>query len=898
MERAADYSGRVLAGYRLGRRLGQGARSAVYDAVGPDGRVVLKVFDVEPTDDASKWEWMRRDAEAVLAVGHRNIARVLDVQHLSGNPPVAAQEHLSGQTLEAHLVHPEMRLRVHRAVRIARQVLLALHAGHGVDVIHRSISPSNVFLVAVPGDMDFAKVLDYGLVRALTGEEQITAAKAGRPAPAPDYWAPEQVVDATVEARTDVFAVGVLLYRLLTGRLPFDGPDFEAKARARLDKAPTPVKKLRAGVATPLAGAVERALARDPARRWPSARAMADALTDFEAEILDDDDEEDTTIEPVVNLDEAPVRMVAAPKSRKPTLLGIPMPTDLTGPLHTPGGSKIGPAVPAPPLPPFDHQRTRPVAEHVRVTEKPDEDASEDTTTDRDLPKPSLGPFDAVTTDNVTAGKAEPPKPAWRLPLSSPLIAETVREAPLFEREAAADREGPTKPALLRPAEAPADETRREVDKPEEEPDELTVRASPASEESPTRVVVSGEYEEPEETTRRAGGAALVLPETPATEGTEEGLGGRPGPPRTRPSGPRARAISKPPIDAPPAPPGLGLWPPAQGPSAPQASASPVAPRPAGALKASQWPPAPPRPAASPGWSPELPHSPSASDPRFESSPALGQSLPFDSSPALGQGPPFRPHPSSAMETDRYAAGERAPSHWKPWLIGIPLIAMLAVGTVFLTRYLLETYATGGPATATPGTPGGENVPAAADAAAAALQSDGGSTRARDAGSDAGPADGGSRLDAGPSRDAGAPGGVDLPEVPGHIAKMPRQRRRTIALQVRNRAHRMFRGRRYETAEASYRRSLVYEPESGASAIGLARTYLRTGRMDAAIAWARRATEVEPREPGHFSLLGTLLLRTGDRDGARTAWERAVRISPRNRRLRRQLATLDQPARR
>ncbi|CAN5528363.1 hypothetical protein BH09MYX1_BH09MYX1_42070 [soil metagenome] len=279
-----DLSGRLLGGrYRVKRLLGRGGMGSVYEAVQEDlGRsVAVKVLDPSLAVFGDQVERFRREATSAAALGHSNIVSVTDFGRAEdGEPPYLVMELLSGESLGA-LLERESVLAPERMAFIASQMLSALGAAHGAGIVHRDIKPDNVFITSTSAFHDLVKLLDFGIAKLgvehgggrLTG----TGAMLGTPA----YMAPEQARGGTVDLRADLYAVGATMYQALSGRLPHDAPSFPAMLFAIVEQSPESLSTLRPDLAPGLVKVVERAMAKSPDARYPSAEAMRAALAPY-----------------------------------------------------------------------------------------------------------------------------------------------------------------------------------------------------------------------------------------------------------------------------------------------------------------------------------------------------------------------------------------------------------------------------------------------------------------------------------------------------------------------------------------------------------------------------------------------------------------------------------------
>lgn len=230
-------------------------------------------------------EWMNEElsqrlfveARAAGRVRHPNIVEIIDAGY-SAAGPYLAMEFLPGRSL-ASLLRERGKLEVSDAVAITLAVLSALQAAHSAAIVHRDLKPDNIFLVAGPdGSVGGLKVLDFGIAKILDATAPLT--QTGRLLGTVEYLSPEQVTgEASVDARSDVFSIGVLLFQLLTGTTPFRGPT-PIVTTYRIVHAEPPALHLAGGPSDEgLAAVVARALKKAQADRFPSAASFAEALT-------------------------------------------------------------------------------------------------------------------------------------------------------------------------------------------------------------------------------------------------------------------------------------------------------------------------------------------------------------------------------------------------------------------------------------------------------------------------------------------------------------------------------------------------------------------------------------------------------------------------------------------
>ncbi len=277
-----ELTGRLLGGrYRIGALLGSGGMGAVYEAVREDLArmpVAIKVLHASLATDADAIRRFQREAHAVAAIAHPNIVRIIDFQATPAEPAFLVMERLHGVTL-GDAVRAGRRFSVEETARIAVQVLAALEAAHAAKIVHRDLKPDNVFLTSVVGMSDVVKVLDFGVAK-LSGvgwDEKLT--QTGMVMGTPAYMAPEQARGAAADARSDLYAVGCLMFEALTGRAPFVADNYNALIYEIQQSSPPPLKTLRTDVEEVFVAIIGKAMARTLEARFQSARTMADALT-------------------------------------------------------------------------------------------------------------------------------------------------------------------------------------------------------------------------------------------------------------------------------------------------------------------------------------------------------------------------------------------------------------------------------------------------------------------------------------------------------------------------------------------------------------------------------------------------------------------------------------------
>ncbi len=270
---------RILAGrYRLGRLIGEGGMGAVYEAEHIDlGAVVaVKLLSDRLLGDADAVERFRREARAAASIRHDNVVRVTDSGTDEEGTPFLVMERLHGESLGS-LLKRHRRLPAEAAAAVAQEVLRGLEAAHAQGIIHRDLKPGNVFLSWEGEERLRVKLLDFGISKLLGGVSELTA--EGAIVGTPHYMSPEQLRGRLdLDPRSDLYAVGVLLFRMLAGKLPFEGKRPQELYQAILQGRRRRLEALRPDLPEALHAVVDRALRTAREARFSSARQMREAL--------------------------------------------------------------------------------------------------------------------------------------------------------------------------------------------------------------------------------------------------------------------------------------------------------------------------------------------------------------------------------------------------------------------------------------------------------------------------------------------------------------------------------------------------------------------------------------------------------------------------------------------
>jgi serine/threonine protein kinase len=279
---AADELGR-LGNYRILKELGAGGMGVVFLAEDLQlrRRVALKVMAPALAADETARQRFLREARATAALHHDHVVTIYQVAEDRG-VPFLAMELLAGESLEAHL-HREGRLPLAETLRFGREIAVGLDAAHEQQLIHRDIKPANIWLEARRGQPSRVKILDFGLAHFERSNDRLT--QFGTVVGTPHYMSPEQAGGENVDHRGDLFSLGCVLYRMTTGKLPFEGTNLRSRLKAVMFEAPPPVLHVAPDVPPALAALIERLLAKEPKDRPQSAGEVVEALAALEAEL-------------------------------------------------------------------------------------------------------------------------------------------------------------------------------------------------------------------------------------------------------------------------------------------------------------------------------------------------------------------------------------------------------------------------------------------------------------------------------------------------------------------------------------------------------------------------------------------------------------------------------------
>jgi serine/threonine-protein kinase len=276
-----DYDSRLgarLGGYVVVARVADGAMGRVFEGRHPEtkARVAIKVLHKEVARDHVSVERFKREYESALELNHKHVVKVLEFGSTSDGSQFLTMEYLEGEEVGKVLGRGQP-MAPARIVRVVCQVALALEHAHSFGFIHRDLKPDNIFMCRTP-DGDDVRVLDFGSVK-LQVEMGAKLTAIGTTVGSPFYMSPEQAMGRSdVDQRTDVFALGAILYEMLTDKVAFDAPNIAKILLRIMHEHPPAPSTINRQSPPALDAVVAKALAKDKTQRFASARELADAM--------------------------------------------------------------------------------------------------------------------------------------------------------------------------------------------------------------------------------------------------------------------------------------------------------------------------------------------------------------------------------------------------------------------------------------------------------------------------------------------------------------------------------------------------------------------------------------------------------------------------------------------
>jgi serine/threonine-protein kinase len=272
--------------YRIESVLGEGGMGVVYAGRHKviNKKVAIKVLRGEMSRDREMTERFLQEARAASSIGHPNIIDISDFGTLPDGAAYFVMEFLEGRSLSG-VLNETKPVPLKRLLHVARQAAEGLQAAHGQNIIHRDLKPDNIFLIDRGNEKDFVKILDFGIAK-VTSSNTNKLTRAGTVFGTPHYMSPEQAAGAPVDHRTDIYAMGVIMYEMASGRVPFDADNYMGILTQHMYKAPVPIRVLvpppSSDIPPGLEAIILKALSKKPEQRYQHMAELAEDIARVE----------------------------------------------------------------------------------------------------------------------------------------------------------------------------------------------------------------------------------------------------------------------------------------------------------------------------------------------------------------------------------------------------------------------------------------------------------------------------------------------------------------------------------------------------------------------------------------------------------------------------------------
>jgi serine/threonine-protein kinase len=270
-----NLTGQLIDGrYQIDYVLGVGSMGVVYGArhAAVGKLVAIKALRQHLASDAEAIQRFNAEATAATSIGNQHIVETFDFGRLPDGTAYMVMEYLEGRSL-AELIEGFAPLKLERICKIGVQIAEALNAAHLAGIVHRDLKPDNVFLAEREGDPDFVKILDFGIAKFGVSQARLT--QAGAVFGTPAYMSPEQALGKATDGRTDIYALGVMLYEMACGRVPFQGENAIAVLTLHANETPMPLAERHSDVSPELDAIVHKCLQKEPEGRYGSMAELA-----------------------------------------------------------------------------------------------------------------------------------------------------------------------------------------------------------------------------------------------------------------------------------------------------------------------------------------------------------------------------------------------------------------------------------------------------------------------------------------------------------------------------------------------------------------------------------------------------------------------------------------------